>query len=243
MIAYVRKDAILAPARIDAFKARYVQKGPDECWVWTGDTSHRYGVTYLGDSSEDGRRHRCGSHRVAWVLINGPIPDGMVVCHRCDNPPCVNPSHLFLGTQADNMRDCKAKGRTNAPRGVDHPRAKLTEADVVEMRSLRASGSTLASLAARFGVPVSAVSNTCTGKTWKHLPGFPGLSGPAAGEKVGTAKLTDDKVIEMRRLHSLGSTYVELGGMFGVDKMQAWRACTGRSWKHLPELFAGREAQ
>jgi len=78
----------------------------DDCWLWTAcRTTHGYG------QFRPERSRGAQAHRVAWELTNGPIPAGMLVLHRCDNPPCVNPAHLFLGTQSDNMRDMYAKGR------------------------------------------------------------------------------------------------------------------------------------
>jgi hypothetical protein len=102
----------LTPARIEVFHSRYDAKGVDECWIWNGALSvDGYGHLFLERNHDTGRVHKTGAHCIAWMLGNGPIPGGMVICHRCDNPPCVNPSHLFIGTQADNMRDCIAKGR------------------------------------------------------------------------------------------------------------------------------------
>jgi hypothetical protein len=78
----------------------------NDCWLWTGPRHPRgYGMTFFSGKT-------AFAHRVAWTLDNGAIPDGMVICHKCDNPPCVNPGHLFIGTQADNNRDRHAKGRT-----------------------------------------------------------------------------------------------------------------------------------
>lgn len=86
-------------------------EGPHHCWIWRGAVTAPMGY---GNVKVDGRN--IGAHRRAWELAHGPIPEGMFVLHRCDNPPCVNPAHLFLGTHADNMADMKAKGRVRKPR-------------------------------------------------------------------------------------------------------------------------------
>jgi hypothetical protein len=104
------------------------------------------------------------AHRVAWELAFGPIPDGMRVCHKCDCPPCINPAHLFLGTDADNQADCAAKGR--ARRGASNGRAVLTEDDV---RAIRLSSDTQEILAAMYGVHQGTISDAKTGKRWRHV--------------------------------------------------------------------------
>lgn len=107
----------------------------NDCWEWMGALTYQgYGVY--------GKPKRL-AHRLSWEHYNGPIPDGMFVCHKCDNPPCVNPEHLFLGTQADNMRDMDSKGRRAKPydrHGVKNPRARLTPDQVAEIRRLYALG-------------------------------------------------------------------------------------------------------
>jgi hypothetical protein len=133
------------------------------CIVWTGYVCRSgYGkIWYTGKNPL--------AHRVAWELAHGPIPAGLHVCHRCDNRPCVNVDHLFLGTNADNMADRNAKGRARggSMRGEAHPFAKLTNADVAAIRAARGveKGRETAS---RFGVSPSRVSMIQTGKVWVH---------------------------------------------------------------------------
>jgi hypothetical protein len=114
-------DAVRRMPVEDRFWSKVRRGGTDECWEWTAGTNDDgYGVIKV-----DGRD--TGAHRIAWVLIarRGPVPDGMVVMHSCDNPPCVNPAHLSLGTVADNNADRHAKGRTVMPtNGPDFWRAK-----------------------------------------------------------------------------------------------------------------------
>lgn len=106
------------------------------------------------------------AHRLAYYLSNGPIPEGMHICHRCDTPSCVNPDHLFLGTPADNMDDMTAKGRRVAVRGEDVARAILTEAAV---RDIRASADSPRSLGARYGVAPNTITNVRLRRIWKHV--------------------------------------------------------------------------
>lgn len=114
----------------DRLKERSVP-GPNGCIEYVpprGDFGKGYRLLWY-------KRKSYVASRVAWVVANGPIPEAMFVCHKCDNPKCVNPEHLFLGTPADNMRDKVAKGRQKNPLGEAHGRAKLTEADAAFIRS------------------------------------------------------------------------------------------------------------
>lgn len=112
---------------------------------------------------------RVMAHRHAWEQAHGPIPAGLCVLHRCDNPPCINVDHLFLGTRADNNRDKWAKGRGVVPRlhGEAHGQAKLTAVEVTEIRKLLGT-LTMAEIARRFGVADMTVSDIRRGKTWTH---------------------------------------------------------------------------
>jgi len=143
---------------------RFVDPQPGECWEWKGGkTRGNYGAF------EDGQE--CRAHRVSWHMHNGPVPEGMHVLHRCDNPPCVNPEHLFLGTRSDNMRDAVAKGRFRGdqPSGEKHPRARLTWDQVREMRALYAEGWTQKALSEKYGVVYTQVGNIVRGESWKEV--------------------------------------------------------------------------
>ena len=110
------------------------------------------------------------AHRLAWEFAYGPIPTGAQVLHRCDNPPCCNPSHLFLGTHQDNMADKVAKGRQTGPKGERHPRALITDADVVAIREAHARGATNVALGRQYGIAPNSVSSIVHRVTWGHVP-------------------------------------------------------------------------
>lgn len=128
------------------------------CHIWLGGQCRGYGTVSI-----NGRSMR--AHRVAWENVNGKIPKGLHVLHRCDMPPCINPEHLFLGTDADNARDKVNKNRSN--KGTKHPLNKLTENQVMEIRS---SSGTQVSIARRYGIDQAHVSQIKLRKRWKHLP-------------------------------------------------------------------------
>lgn len=148
----------LPPEDLDDLARRLWEKvnkppGPDVCWEWTG---------YLRNGHHGSLWYRGGNlyvHRLSYVLHRGPIPAGMVVCHTCDNPPCVRPDHLSLGTQADNVADMEVKGRDRkvGPTGVRNGNADLTSAEVAEIRRLVAGGMKQRDVAARFGCSQSTV--------------------------------------------------------------------------------------
>lgn len=132
------------------------------CWLWAA-CADRLGY---GQWRFDGRIQK--AHRVAWQLYRAPIPNGLLVLHRCDVPSCVNPDHLWLGTQADNVADMIAKERQRHdrnPRGEHNGRAKLTESDV---QAIRASSESQHVCARRFGVGSTAIANIRRGKRWKQ---------------------------------------------------------------------------
>lgn len=136
--------------------------GPDSpCVEWAGAR------TRAGYGHRKVRGRTVSVHRLAWQETHGPIPDGMVVCHRCDNRPCINVDHLFLGTQADNIRDMYAKGR-RSQEGEENNSAKLTEEQVIEIRRLHATGQvTQRQLARQFGAAAPTVNEIIKRKLWR----------------------------------------------------------------------------
>ena len=132
--------------------------GRDACWsFWASRSSGGYGRLILGHTV-------LAAHRAAWEMAYGPIPAGMCVCHRCDHPWCVRPSHLFLGTVGDNFRDAGRKGHY---RGERNGRAKLNERQVRDIRALRSKDLTQQVVASRFGVCRETVSMIWSGRTWR----------------------------------------------------------------------------
>jgi hypothetical protein len=109
------------------------------------------------------------AHRVAWILANGPIPPGLFVCHRCDNPPCCNPAHLFLGTPGDNARDRNRKGRHGQPVGESNPYSRLTNAAVREIRRQVAAGRSQRAIGHDFGISQVMVCHIVKGRHWAHV--------------------------------------------------------------------------
>lgn len=146
-----------------------VNKGPnDSCWLWTG-SKHRQGYGWVSFGGKTGL-----AHRVAWTLAHGTtLSRKDVLCHRCDNPPCVNPAHIFIGTQKDNMSDAWAKGRLKPPivkRGAAHYRAKLTASQVRAIRKKYAAGGiTLSALASEYAVTMGAIHLITSRRNWKHI--------------------------------------------------------------------------
>jgi hypothetical protein len=137
---------------------------PNGCWVWTaGKFRGGYGAITI-----DGKVRK--AHRIAWQLANGAIPDGIFVCHSCDNPSCVRPDHLFLGTPADNMHDRDAKGRTCRTPGSQRWSAKVNEAIVLEIRARYVPRKvTLQFLADEYGLSFQMVSLIVNRKNWTHI--------------------------------------------------------------------------
>lgn len=146
------------------FYDKLLKDSETSCLNWTRATNKwGYGIVGVNGRSQL-------AHRVAWALKHGPIPDGMLVCHTCDNRKCCNPDHLWLGTNSENVADMKAKKRARAPRGETHKRSKLSDEAVREIRRtyLRKQVSQQA-LADKYGVSQVLVGMVVRGKIWTHV--------------------------------------------------------------------------
>jgi hypothetical protein len=141
-----------------------VQPG-DGCWEWQGSRD-RDGYGIIGASRHQRAKR---AHRVSWELHNGqPVPDGLDVLHHCDNKPCVNPAHLYTGTDSDNARDAVERGRLNPRHGRLNPNAKLTRDDVEAILAAVAGGETQTSVARRYGISQPHVSELVRGVSWRR---------------------------------------------------------------------------
>lgn len=175
----------------ERFWRKVDKKSESECWEWKANIVGGYGVFAFSHLKT------IKAHRFSYELKYGKIPDGMLVCHHCDNPKCVNPNHLFLGTPADNMRDRDAKGRQakgdangarlhpermargkkhgsylhpeSVPKGSKNGRTKLTESDVVNIKKLLKTKESQASIGKRFGVTRFVIWKIKVGLSWAHI--------------------------------------------------------------------------
>lgn len=181
--------------------------GPDSCWP--SRLRKRGGY---GQASRNGRM--TGAHRLAYEFSIGAVPDSLFVLHRCDNRPCCNPAHLFVGTNADNMADMVAKGRSNKPRGDANgsrkPGARLVRGDE---HWTRASPDALARGDAHWSRKDPARRTV--------------------GERHGRAVLTEGIVRQVRSMAADGISCAEIGRRLGLSTSQAWNVATRRTWAHV----------
>ncbi|MCG7607082.1 HNH endonuclease signature motif containing protein [Mycobacterium sp. CnD-18-1] len=244
------KIATISPTLESRFWS-HVDRGQD-CWTWTAWVNrHGYGKAWAGTNS-DGAPVMRYAHRVAWFIEHGEWPGGLDVRHKCDNPSCVRPDHLELGTHQDNMRDMNERGRAVHVRGEKHGLSKLDADSVREIVRRRIRGESLEFIAAHYGVHYATIGSIVTGKTWSHVTGIiPGesdlkispvqWSGDARGEKNNMAKLTADNVKQIFDMRAKGLTLQRIGDHFGVNSSAVHKILKGQRWPEVtgPLIAAG----
>lgn len=161
---YISGHNRLKSPLVTRFWQKVDRRSPNDCWLWTGGMhASGYGSGCTDKNSEE----QILAHRLSWQLHFGSIPDGLFVCHHCDNRPCVNPAHLFLGTPADNTRDMVQKNRQ--VQGESTRTAKLTISQVAEIRSRFANGETQTDIARNYNVSKSCIYLIVRSKNWKSV--------------------------------------------------------------------------
>lgn len=224
----------------DRFFAKVLKSmDSDGCWNWIA-SKYRDGYGRI-----QFQRKSVRAHRISWQIHHGPIPDGVQVLHRCDNPLCVRPDHLFLGTHDDNMADKVAKGRQFRPEGEANGAARLSCDEVINIRKLYVGGGrTYQSLAAQFGVSSGDIRLIVTMENWNGLESPDGYLAEVAkakklsrakGERMPNSKLTPADIIEIRRLRKLGHENKEIGSRFGVSDVLISLIARRKAWAHIPD--------
>lgn len=156
---------------LESLAARAIPEPNSGCWLWEGSVNPKgYGNVHIGGK----KGTVCLTHRLMWQITKGPIPTGMLVCHKCDVPSCINPDHLFIGTSQDNTDDMVRKGRHShgdrsravAPRGEGHYLAKLSDEKV---RAIRADSRVQRVIADEYGLSQTLISQVKLRKIWTHV--------------------------------------------------------------------------
>lgn len=221
---------------MEDFFARYadriIQGAADACWEWSGARASKG----YGHGHRNGRHFY--AHRAAFESVNGSgSADGLVVRHRCDNPPCCNPGHLLSGTVADNCRDAIERGRLNPVHGERNNTTKMSETDVLAARRMAADGVPICEIARRFPVGHGAMTALVTGRTWAHLPGAIAAPSKAigAGARPGqNAKmLSAEKVAAIKSRLRAGETNRPIAADYGVSHITISAIRHERIWSHV----------
>lgn len=223
----------------ERFWEKVAKRSADECWEWTAcRNANGYGT--IGSGGRKGRAVL--AHRVSYEIHFSPIPGGLCVLHSCDNPSCVNPAHLHLGTNFDNVQEAIERNLRWVHLGSKAGTAKLTEDDVrsIRLEYSQDPTSSLKSLAIKYGVSDPAIRMILTGKGWKHVGDSPAYVPKTSrlnslkGSQVHAAKLTEEQVREIRLKRSVGGYSVrQLSAEYGLTIGTIGNIIRRYTWKHV----------
>lgn len=220
---------MLAAKHSSSFWSKVAIGGHSECWEWLGSKQH-FGHGAMSVNA-DGKRTSVGAHRMSYVLHHGEIPDGMIVRHTCDNPPCVNPAHLLIGTRADNAADMVNRGRTADTRGELNGFRRLSDEAALEIIGLlsRPNPPTQGEIAAQFGISRSTVSLIRHHKRWTHVDQDGVLPPPPTRRR----RLDEDEVRLIRRYLAQGRRQIEIARELRASPTTICDIAKGRVWAHV----------
>ena len=204
----------------DRFWTKVDKSHPSGCWIWTANRNNRgYGLFRPGGSTP-----KRLAHRLSFEEAYGQIPEGGLILHSCDNPSCVNPGHLRLGTHSDNVADMDARNRRNSNplRGAKNPNTTMTSRRVAAIRRAYVSGLPISAILTKYKITEHALADYVSGRSWAHTiggkgcPGIAALKAEAEKRRRSAAKLTRNVAEEIRLRLSLGARGVDLAPEYGV---------------------------
>jgi predicted XRE-type DNA-binding protein len=219
----MNKEIILTEKDKQRFYRKVKFGSSDDCWEWNAYTYRGYGRLFVNKKSTL-------AHRISYIIFYGKqILDDMQVCHKCDNRKCVNPNHLFIGTNQDNALDMEQKGRGRHPKWSNHWNAKITEKDVIDIRNLYHNEKiTLKKIANIYKLNWGSVSQIVSGKCWH------GIGGEINKEKYkNIAKLKPENVIEIKKLIDDGILQKNIAKIFGISPTAISAIHMGKTWKEV----------
>lgn len=219
----------------DRFWTKVDKSSQTGCWEWRANKNNKgYGLFRPG-----GTLPKRLAHRLAYEDARGhTIPKGRLVLHSCDNPSCVNPAHLRLGSHKDNVADMDARRRRVAPglQGETVPTSKLTEQQVIALRRDYVSGVPFEDIARRYGISKKSVTDYTSGRSWRHIlgvDGSPTLSQLRAARR--TTPITEETVRRVWELHFAKNSVPTIAKSLKISVHSAYGIVRGRTWRHLPD--------
>lgn len=201
---------------------------PDECWEWQAAIGNK-GYGFYNDMEND---KTVTTHRHLYKMVVENIPKGKFCLHTCDNRRCVNPAHLFAGTQNDNMQDMIAKGRAKhdvTPFGSKHKMSKLNEEQVLRIKHLLSEGKSYVEIAKEFNVWPNTIGGIARGKFWKHVA----FDKPFKKAPSWNQILNEEKVLIIKMRLAAGESFRSIAKSFNVKPNTIYDISKGRNWKHV----------